>query len=177
MNWFYNEDNKAINPLTNAAFSLGDMHNGLHFRGYRKIRGQYRPSFFSSQESYEKYKLSKSRNINNSNIIGHIAKDLLHDCKKRARRNGSIVSLEFKKIVKVLKLGKCQGSWPPLDFVLDQPGSAFSPSLDRIDSNNKNYTHDNVRVVCKGINFARNNFSDADCLLVCQSLIGFIEKK
>ena len=175
--WIFDHCLKAISPNSGKAFTLGEKFEGHYFRCYRKLNGYGVPSFFSSIEAYEKFRLKLKRHSDNKNLIGLIANNLLHDCKKRAKKNGSIVTIKNSDIIKVLSKGLCQGSDPPLKFIFDKPGSPFSPSLDRIDSNNKNYTLENVRVVCRGINTARSNYSDEECLKLMKALIGFIEKK
>lgn len=175
--WIFNNCLKAISPNSGKAFTLGEKFEGQYFRCYRKLNGLQVPSFFSSISAYEKFKLKLKRHSDNKNLIGLIANNLLHDCKKRAKKHGSIVTLKFTDVIEVLRKGYCQGSMPPLKFVFDKPGSPFSPSLDRIDSSNKNYTLDNVRVVCRGINLARSNFTDEECLKISKGLIGFIECK
>ena len=136
--WIFNNSLKAINPNSEKAFTLGEKFEGCYFRCYRKLNGFLVPSFFSSISAYESFKLKLKRHLDNKNLIGLIANNLLHDCKKRAKKHNSVVTLKFSDIIDVLKKGYCQGSVPPLKFVFDKPGSPFSPSLDRIDSSNKN---------------------------------------
>jgi len=184
MEWIRDSNGLPINPETGEKFKRGDSYEGLCFKECRKQKGQWKPIFCTfekyrlSLEYKKKYaKIASSRDLGNKNIVRHIVARLLHDCKVRAAKHGATVDLNFEALVDIVKKGLCQGSKPPLHFVLDKPGSPFSPSLDRIDSNNRNYTTDNVRVVCKGINTARSNFSDADTLQICKGLIGFIESK
>lgn len=182
--WLRDKEGLPINPETGEKFKRGEDFQGFCFSEYRRRRGQWKP-FFCTFEKYKetlntkkKYnKAFSSRDLGNKFLIRHIVTQLLHDCKKRAAKYGALVSLDFEALVKIIKLGLCQGSEPPLQFVLDKPGSPFSPSLDRIDSSNRNYTTDNVRVVCKGINTARSNFSDVETLKICKALVGFIEKQ
>jgi hypothetical protein len=163
---------RQINPITGKVFVRGDVMEGRPFKEYRDSKA----IFFKNEVSYANHKLRLSRSLSNKNIYGKIAKDLLHDCKKRAKKNGGFVDINFKDLVDILKDGYCQGSYPPLRFVLDKPGSPFSPSLDRINSENKNYTLSNVRVVCTGINLARHNFCDEDCITICKGLLGFLSQ-
>lgn len=110
---------------------------------------------------------------NLSQLIGAKASQLLSDAKQRAREK-DIVNFDtwitHTWIVNYLIKGDCQHTLPPVRFVFDQPWSPFSPSLDRIDSSNPNYTPENTRVVCWGVNAARNNFKEEDVLVICESL-------
>jgi hypothetical protein len=127
--------------------------------------------------------LYNKRTKKNKHILNFIASQLLGACKTRTKKRNSKkekpgkVTLTHEWILEQLKLGYCQGSFPPIPLVFDQPRSPFSPSLDRIDSSNYDYSPNNVRVVCVGINQARNDLKDKDILTVTESLSGFIKKR
>jgi hypothetical protein len=123
-------------------------------------------------------KKARQRSTANKNLINVIASSLLRKAKERIiKRKAGRVTLTTKWVADILRIGHCQGSFPPLRFVLDKPGSPFSPSLDRIDSSNYNYTFENTRVTCVSINKARNNYDDKDTLLISESLSGFIKRR
>ena len=125
----------------------------------------------------------RERSRKNKKLLEVIATSLLSACRARTRRRNLAkekpgeVTITHGWVLNKLKLGFCEGSYPPLRFVFDNPGSAFSPSLDRIDSANRDYSPNNVRVVCVGINQARSNYKDQDILKITESLSGFIRKR
>jgi hypothetical protein len=122
-----------------------------------------------------KNRLNRKTNKNSSQLISSIASKLLYSCKFRVKdRNEGKVLITHTWIKDILTLGYCQSSFPPLKFIFDEPGSPFSPSLDRIDSSNRDYSPENTRIVCYGINVSRNNFKDKDILSICDSLSAFI---
>jgi hypothetical protein len=125
----------------------------------------------------------RQKKTKKNKLLRFITSILLTSCKLRTKARNSKkeksgkVTLTHEWILDQLKLGYCQGSFPPIPLVFDQPGSPFSPSLDRIDSSNYDYTPRNVRVVCVGINQARSDLKDKDILTVTESLSGFIKKR
>ena len=168
-----------VNPNTNELFKHGELWNDMVFCCYPKqLKGLPR---FDPRENFEKKKLKKkfdfSRTNENPNLLKNLAYKLVKDSKYRSKLHGGISTLEPSKILDILKLGYCQGSFPPLPFVFDKPNSAYSPSLDRINSQNRNYTPDNVRVVCRGINTARLNYDDSDAINICERLSGFLRRR
>ena len=143
------------------------------------------PSSLFCKECYRKTyrKTYAKRTKKNKHLLSLIATRLLSDCKKRTKERNSKkenhgkVTLTHEWVRGQLKFGYCQGSFPPIPLVFDHAGSPFSPSLDRIDSSNYDYTPSNVRVVCRAINQARNDMGDKDILTVTESLSGFIKKR
>ena len=109
--------------------------------------------------------------------IGHIATQLLAAAKKRARKKGGTVTITLQWIKNILSLGRCQGSIPPLQFEIEKASTPFSPSLDRIDSLNRDYTPENTRIVCWCINAMRSNFSDAVVHQASNSLASFMRRR
>ena len=61
---------------------------------------------------------------------------------------------------KKIQKGKCELTGLPFDLSTPQntKNNPYSPSLDRIDSKNKNYTPENTRVVLSAVNMALNEF-------------------
>jgi hypothetical protein len=109
--------------------------------------------------------------------IGHVARELLGSARKRALHHGGAVTITLRWIRNILSLGRCQGSMPPLQFEIVKASTPFSPSLDRIDSRNRDYTPENTRIVCWCINAMRSNFSDAVVHQASHSLASFISRR
>ena len=166
-----------INPETGLEFKKGDQYLDKHFRGFYLNR----PVFCNKEKDKKNRNLYKKRyrfrNSLNPNLLNSIACKLIYDSKRRAKKFCGKHTLTKKWVLDALKIGVCQGSSPPLRFVFDKPRSPFSPSLDRIDSRNRDYTKENTRVVCNGINTARSNFSNQETLQICERLGGFIKKR
>ena len=116
------------------------------------------------------------RKINGRNI-GILAREMLGSARKRARKKGGVVTITVKWVKDILKLGRCQGSSPPLQLEVRTASGPFSPSLDRIDSRNPSYTPENTRVVCWCINSMRNNCTDSVIQTASLSLANFIRRR
>jgi hypothetical protein len=109
--------------------------------------------------------------------INYVAREMLASARKRALKSGGAVTITLRWIKGILKLGRCQGSMPPLQFEILQASTPFSPSLDRIDSRNRDYTPENTRIVCWCINAMRQNFSDSVVYNASISLASFIGRR
>lgn len=174
----YDINNNCINPFTQKPFKYKDeWFNNTFFGKYKKVKinneiKKY-PRFYSSLQ-IEKQK--KNNCIWRRNLL-QLSSQLLKDAKHRAKHYNGLVTITKEWIFEQLKLGVCQGSFPPLHFVLDTPGSPYSPSLDRIDSKNRDYSIKNTRVVCLGINVARNKFTDVDISVISKRLHSFIHHR
>jgi len=159
------------------------FRKGIHRSGKRYTRNQCKGCHNNNIIIKEKRKKYAERSKKNKNLLTYIATTLISSSKTRTKQrnlmkeNPGKVTITKKWILNKLKLGYCEGSSPPLKLVFDNPGSAFSPSLDRIDSSNYDYSPNNVRIVCKGINTARSNYNDQDILKITESLSGFIRKR
>lgn len=174
-------NNVFMNPLTKQEFKIGDVFLDKVFRGFKIKNNIKRPSFRDIELEKIASKRNKTkfnrRDFSNPNLLISIARKLLERSKVRAKIHGGLNNLSINWILSALKIGVCQGSSPPLRFVFDKPRSPFSPSLDRIDSSNRDYTIKNTRVVCYGINTARSNFNDKDSLQISESLTNFLKKR
>jgi len=130
------------------------------------------------KECKNKYEGERNRKRTKERSLSYLSSRLKRAATHRTKlRKRGKVTVTLKWILQQLKLGYCQGSYPPIPLVLDKPGSPFSPSLDRIDSSNYDYTPSNVRVVCKAINISRSDMGDKDILKISESLSGFIRKR
>jgi len=90
---------------------------------------------------------------------------------RRARARALLKDMEFNLdkqwIEENVASGVCSVTGLPFIYNSNCP---FTPSIDRIDSS-KGYTKDNCRIVCKIYNFAKNEFTDEDVMLVAEALV------
>jgi hypothetical protein len=151
----------------------------VQMKGRSAIRPFTRPCYSCAlQQRRISNRKNTKRSTNNKNLINVVAHSLLDQAKRRSKlRNAGKVTLSLKWVADILRVGFCQESFPPIKLVLDKPGSPFSPSLDRIDSSNYDYSPTNVRVSCRGINQARSNYNDQDILTITESLSAFIKRR
>ena len=98
---------------------------------------------------------------------------MLSNCKERAKKNKAKVTISWEWIVEKLKIGKCELSNLSFDFLPASKGYAnpYAPSLDRIDSKNKNYTPENTRVVLQAVNMAINEHGLNDIIPILKALV------
>ena len=97
---------------------------------------------------------------------------LLQSAKFRARKKGGIVTIDKKWIDQKLENGFCELSG--IAFNLKPNGrrraDAFAPSLDRIDSNNPNYTPENTRLVLHSLNMAIGEYGISNLLYIVREM-------
>jgi len=93
--------------------------------------------------------------------------DLLRHAEKRAQKRGRVFELDLQWIEDQLLDGVCQRSGIPIVYERNNP---WAPSIDRIDSSG-GYTKTNSQIVCAIYNFAKNEFTDDDVMLVAESLV------
>ena len=132
------------------------------FRGYS--RGY--PKFFT-KEGFENYlktaKTMPSRLLQSGNTrtLEGVAVLLLNGAKTRAKKNNSNCDLNLQLIIQNLKQNCAQTG---LTFEMKANGSKnrspYAPSIDRIDSKNKNYTMDNCQLVLISVNQAKSDWKD-----------------
>lgn len=123
----------------------------------------------SSARWREKHKEDIRRKANEKlhNLNGFLARKLSHLKKTKIRSHSKTIRiLDFSiSVLDLLKLwdsqnGKCAISGYPMTY---PKSTLFTLSVDRIDPNG-GYTTDNVQLVCQGINFAKNKYSNAEML-------------
>ena len=90
--------------------------------------------------------------------------------------------LEITKewLVKKLKKGTCEFTGLPFDFGPPLNGfskNPYSPSLDRINSKDKSYSPENVRVVLSLVNLALNEFGEEVAAPVIKAMALAMESK
>jgi hypothetical protein len=179
---FFNVENgSAINPETQKEFVIGDVYNNMVFTGYVStvlVDGTVsRRCKMMSKEAWSRIIARRVRHKDNPFLVRNIVSRLLSGAKKRSKlRQEPLPKLKKQNVYQAVKFGWCQETYPPLPLILDKPGSAFSPSIDRIDSS-KPYTDSNVRISCIQANMARNNFPEEDTIETCKRLAAFLIRK
>lgn len=94
-----------------------------------------------------------------STIRGYLARKIYHFKKrKKTRLLEMTIDIDFLVNLWNAQSGKCAITDYPMRF---PECNLFSVSVDRIDSS-KGYTEDNVQLVCQGINFAKNKYSNQE---------------
>jgi hypothetical protein len=157
---------KRLNPKTKKPFVIGEVRDdGKVFRKYRTksidIYGFFKEQW-CSKEMYEKDRLANNAtradrghrfNLKPKNR----AKKLLRAAQSRCKGK---VTIDENWIEQKLIAGFCELT--KLPFVLESKRTGnlnpFSPSLDRIDNLNRDYSPENTRVVLTCVNFALNQF-------------------
>lgn len=92
-------------------------------------------------------------------IRGYLARKIYHLKKrKKTRLLEMTIDVDFLVNLWDSQKGECAITSYPMRF---PECSLFSVSVDRIDPS-KGYTKDNVQLVCQGINFAKNKYSNQE---------------
>ena len=106
------------------------------------------------------------------------ASKLLNGAKRRCVKSGGKVSITQNWIEEKLKIGVCELTNLKFDFLpsKDSFNNAYAPSLDRIDSKNKNYSEENTRIVLAAVNRALNEHGDMYLLPILKAMVSGIEK-
>ena len=105
------------------------------------------------------------------------AKQLLGSAKRRFF--GCELDITEAWLVKKLKKGTCEFTGLPFDFGPPPKGfskNPYSPSLDRINSKDKSYSPENVRVVLSLVNLALNEFGEEIAAPVIKAMAAAMEK-
>jgi hypothetical protein len=173
---------KKLNPETGLPFKRGFIReDGFIFCEYRqkeKTKSGFFLEVWLSPESYiihkeRSQKSCKSRYEKVKLTPFGRAKKLISAAKRRASKNSSIVSVDANWVAQKIEMGVCEVTG--LSFDLSNSNrfthNPFSPSLDRIDSSNKNYTPDNTRVVLTGVNIALGQWGIIEMLPILKALI------
>ena len=153
---------KRLNPKTCQPFSFGDMReDGYVFSHYQinckpiKKDGYYRELWIKPkvQENSKRRSLIRNKEARTT-PIGR-ARELIRNAQFRANRDGGEVTITTDWVVDRIKAGRCELSGLPFDLNTNLTrfnNNPQAPSLDKIDSANKNYTPENTRVVLYMVN-------------------------
>lgn len=169
---------KRLNPQTGLPFVIGEFReDGKVFRKYRTNKTDALGFFkeaWCSKDQFEKERLMNNstrsvREHNSQKQPKNRAKKLLKSAKNRCKGK---VSIDQSWVEQKLVEGICELTGLPFDFVGNRMGSLnpFSPSLDRVDNSNRDYSPENTRVVLTCVNFALNQFGLETMLPVFKKL-------
>ncbi len=102
------------------------------------------------------------------------AKKLWH----RAKKRNADCEITEAWIIKKLIQGHCELSGLPFDLTPStrHRTNPYAPSLDRINSDIKNYTPENTRLVLASVNLALNEFGTDIMLPILKAMVDTIEK-
>lgn len=162
---------RRLNLTTGKHFTRGDTENDKFFIKYelRQESLQHSGNFaeiWADQEGWDRYR-------KNERTPERLATVLCNHAKARAKKHGGIFSLDKTDIAKRIEAGFCEVT--NLPFVLEIPKSnapqPFSPSLDRIDNNNRDYSPVNVRVVISAFNNMRGSLDETTLKAVIEAYL------
>ena len=157
---------KRLNPKTGLPFKQSDVREDGHiFFQYKnnqiKLDGFCHEIWLNAQ-SFEKQKSrkkQKSRERNKTNT-GR-SKTLLRSAERRTELKGGVITITLDWVEVKINTGLCELSGLPFSF--DRPklgnrNNPYSPSIDRIDNTNPDYTPENCRVVLTVLNQAISDY-------------------
>lgn len=129
---------------------------------------------------YDKTRREKHKSINNCSInTSYRAKNLesflrcsLNSTKQGAKRRNIEFSLSLKEIIDLFnsQKGLCAISKIPMTSFIQKGHCNTNISIDRIDSS-KDYTIDNVQLLCYIVNVMKHNNSIKDLLYFCKAIL------
>lgn len=158
-----------VDPAVEADEAIATARAG----GYRFVRWRYsnkwetdfyklRGTVLASIEAEKVYRVratERARTRYNSDPRAR-CKQILCELRSRAKRLGRSYDLNTENLLtRMIDIGVCEQTGIPFD--LDRVGTAFAPSVDRIDSKG-GYTMDNVQVVCRIFNTMKLHYEDGD---------------
>ena len=170
---------KRINPATGEAFKKGDSReDGYRFYQYRNIilDSGFFKEYWLQPEVF--YLHNHERRSGEHRKIPEIAATMLQGAKTRCRgsknrekwgRKATLGQVTITKewIVERLKAGVCEATGTVLTMASKKPNS---PSLDRIDPKNPDYTPENCRITTWQFNNMKGAYSDEEFIRVAKSL-------
>lgn len=167
---------KRINPKTNAPFKHGDIRDdGYFFVSYNcnlvRSNGNF-AECWKSPEQFNKYKYRE--NLENISLVG-LAGKILKNAKARAKKKNGKVTITKQWILDRLLAGKSELSGLPFDFKRTKK-SLYAPSLDRINSSDRDYKESNCRLILWGENQALNSADDEEILPILEAMAKAIKK-
>lgn len=172
---------KRLNPKTNKPFKKGDIReDGFVFYQYRKIikpwNAPYFVEYWLKPELFFKhnYERRSGENRHIPEVAAHMLKAAKVRCKgcpsreKQGRKaTNGIVTIDKEWIIDRLEIGICEATGDVLTISSKKPNS---PSLDRIDPKNPNYTPENCRVTTWQFNNMKGAYSDEEFIRVAEAL-------
>ena len=156
---------KRLNIETNQPYTRGFVRNdGMVFCSYsvcKKGKDGFFHEWWQTKEKFDKQtKKMTNYSATKANTIEGRAKKLVSAAKVRAKKNNSKLEITYEWVAEKIQNGVCELTGLPFDLNSPQntKNNPYSPSLDRIDSKNKDYTPENTRVVLSAVNMALNEF-------------------
>jgi hypothetical protein len=166
---------KRLNETTGQPFKRGDQReDGKFFLGYQPGLSK-KTGFF-----YENWGCgSYINNYQKEYWKKYPAKRMYLGAKNRADKNNAVCTITEEWVQEKIDKGFCELTGLPFDLLhyCESKNNPYAPSLDRIDSKNKNYTPDNVRVVLSFINIAINDLGLEKALPIFKALIEKTDEK
>lgn len=165
----YRETHKDYFKEKNKEFN--DIHPDYHREKSRESfarKVQKEPDLHKRRyQKYRDYHLNHSKE--RARTINGRLNMIFTQVRSRAENRNLAFDLDcdFVKDLFVQQEGKCPLSGIEFSFENDTP---FSPSLDRINSGG-GYTKDNVRWVCRIVNYGLNKFGDKIFLQMCEAVV------
>ena len=156
---------KRLNEETGKPFVRGYIRqDGKVFCSYtvsKLSKTGYYHEWWQSKEKFDKQtKKMTSYSFEKAQTISGRAKKLIGAAKVRTKKNNAKLTITWEWVAKKIQNGKCELTNLPFDLSPPKNGknNPYSPSLDRINSANKDYTENNTRVVLCAVNMALNEF-------------------
>ena len=176
---------KRINPATGNPFKKGDIReDGYIFYQYRKMvcnTGHFK-EYWLKPEIFKKHNYQRRSGENRR--IPEIAATMLQGAKERCKGSksreswgrkatGGLVTIDKDWIMTRLYVGFCEATGDELTLASKKPNS---PSLDRINPKNPNYTPENCRITTWQFNNMKGSFSDEEFIRVAEALKNVTQK-
>ena len=166
---------KRLNETTGQPFERGhEREDGKFFLGYGKAVSK-KTGFFYERWGCGSYLKNYHKDYQKNNP----AKVLHINARHRAIKNNAVCTITEAWVQEKIDKGFCELTGLPFDLshCYESKNNPYAPSLDRIDSKNKNYTPDNVRVVLSFINIAINDLGLEKALPIFKALIEKTDEK
>lgn len=175
---------KRLNPSNGEIFKYGDLReDGYRFIRYisKRIREDgFLQEQWASPEAYRKLLRTalKIQARSRATALGR-AKFLVKSAKEREKAKGNKVTLSVEEITKKIENGYCELTGLPFDLLpsTTHHHNPYAPSLDRIDSSNREYSPQNTRVVLTSVNAALGQYGEQVMLPILEAMVDKIKEK
>ena len=155
---------KRINPLTNCFFKRFDQEGNKYFiqydKFYRDSNGKYFKEIWTDYAGMKKYRENEKTTI-------RLANNLIRNARQRAYNSNAKFDLDRFYIQRKIETGFCEATGLPFELNAEI-GSQFSPSIDRIDNNSRDYTKENTQVVLTSFNRMKHVLSNKELFEICK---------
>ena len=159
------KEGNFINPNTNKKFMTGDRFNGMVY--YYKRSKDNKPYFCCEESFLRMQSASLQRGSGKTRTEGGVATRLVVNAKQRCQKYGGKVSITQVKVKKAILENKCQVTGLPFQlFGKERTKNPYSPSLDRKNNDDRNYSDENTQVVLHAVNIAKNEWEEKDLKVI-----------